>query len=179
VRIYPCSYAAVPMSVTVQYFKYPDRLHWRHDAVGLGADEFGVWLGIPATATVQRGHEPARVIGRDAVQLITPAQWWSLIYNGTGNRYEIYVDIATPAEWESDDRVTMFDLDLDVVRYQDGTVEVLDEDEFLDHQVRFSYPERLIAAARASMAEVVVAVEANREPFASVAAAWLERLADR
>ncbi len=167
------------MSVTVQYFKYPDQLHWRHDTTRLGADEFGTWLGIPAAATVQRGYEPARTIGRDAVQLITPDRWWSLIYNGAGNEYEVYVDIATPPVWESQDRVTMLDLDLDVVRYMDGTVKILDEDEFLDHQVRFSYPERLIAAARASMAEVVAAVEANREPFASVAAAWLQRLADR
>ena len=166
-------------SVTIQYFKYPDQLHWRHDSTRLGADEFGVWLGIPATATVQRGHEPAQTIGRDAVQLITPDRWWSLIYNGTGDEYEVYVDIATPPVWESEDRVTMLDLDLDVVRYQDGRIEILDEDEFLDHQVRFSYPERLIDAARASTAEVVLAVEGNREPFASVAAGWLERLRKR
>jgi protein associated with RNAse G/E len=162
--------------VTIQYFKYPDQLHWRHDTTRLGADEFGVWLGIPAAATVQRGHEPAMAIGRDAVQLITPDRWWSLIYNGDADDFEVYVDIATPPVWEADDRVTMFDLDLDVVRHQDGTVQVLDEDEFLDHQVRFAYPERLIAAARASTAEVVLALKGNREPFATVAASWLARL---
>jgi protein associated with RNAse G/E len=167
------------MSVTVQYFKYPDRLHWRHDALRLGSDEFGVWLGIPSTATVQRGYEPALTIGRDAVQLITPHLWWSLIYNGTGDTYEVYVDIATPAVWETDDRVTMFDLDLDVVRHQDGTVEVLDKDEFLDHQVRYSYPQDLIEATRTATDEVVRAVDANIEPFASVAARWLARLKDR
>jgi hypothetical protein len=37
----------------------------------------------------------------------------------------------------------------------------------------------LIDAARASTAEVVLAVEGNREPFASVAAGWLERLGRR
>lgn len=167
------------MSVTVQYFKYPDRLHWRHDTTRLGSDEFGVWLGIPATTTVQRGHEPAMVIGRDAVQLITPDLWWSLLYNGTGDRYEVYVDIATPAVWESESRVTMFDLDLDVVRSQDGIVQVLDEDEFLEHQVRYSYPPELIESTRAATDEVVRALQENREPYASVAATWLGRLDSR
>lgn len=166
------------MPVTVQYFKYPDRLHWRHDATRLGEDAYGVWVGIPTEAIVQRGHEPPKVMNRDAVQLITPGLWWSLIYNGQGDEYEVYVDIATPAVWESERRVTMFDLDLDVVRLQDGTVEILDEDEFLDHQVRFSYPSSLIQATRTATNRVVEMVTANVEPFASVAASWLERLGD-
>jgi len=166
------------MCFTIQYFKYPDRLHWRHDAVRLGEDEFGVWAGIPSAATVQRGHEPVRTIGRDAVQLITPGLWWSLIYNGTGDEYEVYVDIATPALWESKDRVTMFDLDLDVVRYQDGSVGVLDEDEFLDNQIRYAYPRHLIDHTRRATDEVIDLVTRNVEPFASVAAEWLRRLAD-
>ena len=164
------------MSVTVQYFKYPDLLHWRHDAHRLGEDEFGVWLAIVAAATIQRGHEPARPSGRDSVQLITRGQWWSLLFNGPGDVYELYVDIATPAFWESPDRVTMVDLDLDVVRYQDGTVAILDEDEFAKHQVAHAYPQKLIDQTRAATAAVVLAVEENEEPFASVAAAWLARL---
>ncbi len=164
------------MPVTVQYFKYPDILHWRHDTHRLGEDDFGVWLGIPAAATVQRGYEPARAIGRDAVQLITPDRWWSLIYNGSGHEYEIYVDIATPPVWESSDRVTMIDLDLDVVRRGDGTVAILDEDEFAEHQVTLAYPPKLIDQTRAATAGIVMAIEANEEPFASVAASWLAKL---
>ena len=33
---------------TVQFFKSPDRLHWRHDMVRLGEDEHGVWVGPAA-----------------------------------------------------------------------------------------------------------------------------------
>ncbi len=170
-------YPATSMSdVTVQYFKYPDRLHWRHDAFHMGEDEFGVWLAIPAATTLQRGHEPAFANRWDAVQLITPDDWWSLIYNGTAHKYEVYVDIATPAVWETDDRVTMFDMDLDVVRRQNGTVEILDEDEFLDHQVRYEYPKDLIDATRRATDEVVDLVTRNVEPFKSVATRWLDRL---
>ena len=31
---------------TVQFYKYPDRLHWRHDMVRLGEDRHGVWVGL-------------------------------------------------------------------------------------------------------------------------------------
>jgi hypothetical protein len=35
---------------TVQFFKYPDRLHWRHDMVRLGEDAHGVWVGLGVEA---------------------------------------------------------------------------------------------------------------------------------
>ena len=44
--------------------------------------------------------------------------------------------------------VTAVNLDLDVVRYFDGRVEVLDEDEFAEHQVQLGYPAELITQAR-------------------------------
>ncbi len=164
------------MPVTVQYFKYPDLLHWRLDTFQLGEDEFGAWLAIPTGATMQRGHEAERTMNRDAVLLIAPDRWWSLIYNGPNDDIEVYVDIVTPAVWERPDRVTMFDLDLDVVRRQDGTVEILDEDEFDDHRVSRSYPQRLVDGARTATAAIYLALERREEPFEAVAAGWLERL---
>lgn len=167
------------MPVTVQYFKYPDLLHWRHDTTRLGEDEFGVWLAIPTGTTVQRGHEPERLMDRDAVQLVAADRWWSLIYNGPEHEFEVYVDITTPAVWERADRVTMFDLDLDVVRHQDGTVEILDEDEFDEHRHARSYPPQLVDGARAATAAIFVALERHEEPFGTVAATWLGRLTER
>ena len=38
----------------------------------------------------------------------------------------------------------MIDLDLDVVRFRDGRVEVLDEDEFGQHQATLGYPPHMI-----------------------------------
>jgi protein associated with RNAse G/E len=162
--------------VTVQFFKYPQRLHWRHEMRRMGQDEHGVWLGAPAGSTVQRGTEPAKKIDRPFVQLIPPAAFWSLIYNGEDNKYPVYVDVATPATWVDDDRVEMIDVDLDVVRLQDGSVHVLDEDEFLDHRDRFDYPDWLIDRARTTAAELVMKIEARIEPFGLAPAAWLNQL---
>ena len=74
----------------------------------------------------------------------------------------------------------MIDLDLDVVRKQDGSVEVLDEEEFLDHQVRFGYPDWLDDRARITplpaAAELVLQIEAHVEPFGQVPEHWLQKL---
>jgi predicted RNA-binding protein associated with RNAse of E/G family len=48
----------------------------------------------------------------------------------------LYIDITTVPRWVSGDQVEMVDLDLDVIRRFDGPAEILDEDEFAEHQVR-------------------------------------------
>lgn len=111
-----------------------------------------------------------------AVQLIPPAAYWSLIFNGANHKYPLYVDISTPANWVNDHRVEMIDLDLDVVRRRDGSVKVLDEEEFLDHQVRFDYPDWLVDRARTTAAELVLQVETHVEPFGRVPEYWLQQL---
>ena len=162
--------------ITVQFFKYPDRLHWRHETNRLGEDEHGVWLGASTGAIVQRGAEAPMELKGPTVQLIPPAAYWSLIINGADHKYPIYIDIGTPAIWVNDHRVEMIDLDLDVVRRKDGSVEVLDEEEFLDHQVRFGYPDWLVDRARTTAAELVLQVEAHVEPFGQMPEHWLQKL---
>jgi protein associated with RNAse G/E len=164
--------------VVVQYFKYSGDLHWRHDMVLLGADHHGTWLGGPAGTIIQRGHEAPRQWPSPFVQLISPGRWWTLFFNGEhSDDYRIYVDVITPAAWMAADRVEMVDLDLDVVRRHDGTVELLDEDEFLVHAERFTYPDWLIDRARTAAAELMLKVEGGEEPFGSDGERWL-RLVD-
>ena len=169
------------MDVTVQYFKYRSNgehaLHWRHDMIRLGEDEHGVWLGGAPYATLQRGHEPERSYPHAFVQMISVDQWWTLIHNDASQpTVQHYVDIITRPVWESPNLVTMIDLDLDVIQRPDGSVYVDDEDEFKDHLVAHAYPPQIIDKARMTTAEVVLAIEAGKEPFASVATAWLSNL---
>ena len=158
----------------VQYLKYPGTLHWRHDMVYLGGDEHGTWLGGPAGTVVQRGTEPARRWPYPFVQLIAPGRWWSLQFNGDHHPdYRMYVDVVIPARWVDDGRVEMVDLDLDVVLRADGSVDVLDEDEFVEHSQHFGYPPDLIDRARTTGAQLVVQVGSGREPFGVAAEQWM------
>lgn len=157
---------------TVQFYKYPDRLHWRHDMVRLGEDEFGVWVALRSGGTVQRGHEPAKQHPHDLLSVITDGAWFIPIFSPADPRFSLYVDICTPPVWTSDDRVEAFDLDLDVAVGPDGTISVLDEDEFDEHRIRYSYPEEMVVGAQAATEFVLGAIDAGHGPFNGVADEW-------
>ena len=163
--------------VTVQYLKYPDTIHWRHEMIRLGTDEHGTWLGGPAGTIVQRGLEPAQAWPDPFVQLIPSRASWSLIYNGDAARDRVYVDITSPACWMGEHRVEMLDLDLDVVLTQDGVVEVRDREEFELHIKELRYPSQLVARARSTVDEVKEALASGREPFAAAPRPWFQQVA--
>ncbi len=145
-------------------------------------DEHGVWLGAPAGTTGRRGSEAPKTFLGAFIGLIPRDEWWTAVWNAEG-KYLLYVDIATPPRWEGDTMVAV-DLDLDVLQLRaTRAVEVVDEDEFLDHQERYGYPRYLIDGARAATAKVVRRLESGDEPFGTVGperlAAWVESLSRR
>jgi len=168
------AWRAMSGRVHVDFRKWPDRKHWQFAMERLGGDEHGTWLWAPPGWVARRGDDPPKVSRALNVKLITPDAWWTAIWNDRSPEVELYVDIATPAEW-SGDIVTMIDLDLDIVRRRDGSVEVLDEDEFADHQLRYGYPDHIVDRARTTTAQVFLDVEAGRGPFGDAAHRWLDR----
>lgn len=163
--------------VTLQFYKYPRSLHWRHDMVLLGEDHHGTWLGAPAGTVIQRAEESPMSWKHPFVQLIQPGQAWIPIWNVEPEKTEIYVDITTVPTRPAPDRYEVIDVDLDVVQLVDGTIMVLDEDEFDEHRVALDYPDWLVDQARATTAAVAVAIEMGTPPFDGAHRAWFERLA--
>jgi hypothetical protein len=165
-------------TVRVLTRKWPDLPHWEFDAVRLGVDGHGHWVGVPSGTWLSR---PDRGFHAwcDHVVLIPHDAWWvATMYGDDADRpVDVYVDISTPGTW-SDDRsaVRAVDLDLDVIREPDGRVWVDDEDEFAEHQVSLGYPEDVIAAARTSCADVLAAVTARADAFSGVHLDWIARL---
>jgi protein associated with RNAse G/E len=164
-------------TIRVRFSKWNGSPHWEFDMERIGEDEHGVWLWTPAGTELRRGAEKTIHVERGFVKVITPNRWWTAVWNvgpGNGGRsIEIYVDVITPAVWEGD-IVRMVDLDLDVIRRRDGTVEIDDEDEFEEHRVTFGYPDHIVDKARTETARLAIAVERRDEPFGSVGERWLE-----
>lgn len=164
-------------TVHVRFSKWDGRGHWAFDMERLGVDDHGIWLWAPAGTELRRGSETPIQANHGFVKVIADGQWWTGIWNdGTptdGRSIRTYVDVITPAVWNGD-TVRMVDLDLDVVRRSDGSVEVDDEDEFEEHKVAFGYPEHVVDRARTEAAQLVLAVEQGREPFGAVGDRWLE-----
>jgi uncharacterized protein len=159
-------------AIHVDERKWPDRLHWQYDAVRLGDDEHGVWLHVPENTVARRGHEPPRQLETGFVGLAPSEDWWIVEFYWDHPWHEIYVNIGTPPEWDNG-RLRQIDLDLDVVRKADGSVEVLDEGEFAEHQVEYRYPSHLVASARTATERAVLMLQGRHEPFDAAARRWI------
>ena len=162
--------------------KWPDRPHWEHDAVRLGEDAHGVWLGACPGTLMSRPGASFRTTQAQVFLVPTASAFIATFYAGEGPRdaapCEVYVDITTIPQW-ADDTVTAYDLDLDVVRGWTGRVWVDDEDEFADHRVRYAYPPELVRLAAGSCESVRDAVEQRRPPYDGVVPAhWFDALAE-
>src|SRR5262249_23490938 len=157
--------------------KYDGSPHRSYPAVRLGADGHGDWLGVPGGEFVAAAVATFKYTD-PYVLLIPPHAWWTAMFNSPPRQTETYCDIATPAIWGAD-HVVLTALDLDVRRRRDGgEVELLDEDEFAAHRVRYRYPERVIDEAFAAAKWLVTALDPvdGEEPFRSDFRPWLAKV---
>lgn len=163
--------------VNIVYRKYDGSLHWHLTMRYLGEDEHGVWLGTRPGNTMRKGDGPEVPIPHANICVFPRGAWWTGWFNGVPQRVDIYCDITTPPEWPSPTEVTMVDLDLDVCRRRDdGSVHLLDEDEFEAHQRLYGYPDDVVAEATRAAEFLRKAISEGAEPFSKVYPAWFDRL---
>ena len=164
--------------------KWGERPHWEFAMTYLGADEHGDWAGLPAGTEFSRPGA-SFVSTNDQVTLVPVGGWWVATFHAPGGTawtdlggatLDLYVDITTPAERDGG-VVRCVDLDLDVIRGDNGMVMVDDVDEFAEHQLSFGYPAEVVRAAEESCTAVYAAVSDRTPPFDGAASrVWLARL---
>jgi hypothetical protein len=169
--------------VRIEFSKWGGRPHYCLSMGRLGEDEFGVWLWAPAGNVITKGDD-SFLTQQPTLGLVPRSGMWNAAWWLGHPELELYLDINTPPEWAGEDsggsggsagaeRVSMVDLDLDVIRWLDGCVAIVDEDEFAAHRVEYGYPPDVVDAALNAAAELQAAVEARREPFGDVMERWL------
>ncbi len=117
---------------------------------------------MPRGTTVERPNASS-AHPCDAVGFAPTGKHWQATWL-FDHHTDLYVDIAAPAVIEGD-RIVATDLDIDVVRRSDGSVEVLDRDEFDEHRARFGYPADLVERVLATVDEVAHRVALHHAPF--------------
>jgi hypothetical protein len=156
--------------------KWGDQPHWEMDAVYLGRDDFGEWIGFPVGTHMARPGAEVTTSNRQ-VGLVPAAgtavgQAWLATFHGPGGSVWTYVDMTTVPSW--DGRVVRcVDLDLDVVESLDRTVYVDDQDEFDEHRTEWGYPREVVDLAMATRDMVFTAVRDKYPPFDGSSASWL------
>jgi len=155
--------------------KWGGHPHYRGLVHHLGVDEHGDWLWGPAGRTIYRGDVGLFTAAQDALTVIIPGAWWAPVWFIGHPEIDLYVNINTPAIREAH-RFVSTDLDLDVIRFTDGRVEVVDRDEFELHQVQYDYPEEILDRAETATAEALDLVRRRVAPFDGHAAGmWMDR----
>ncbi len=133
------------------------------------------WLGCPTGTFYSRpGME---FVATFAGVVLVPAGDAAHLaaFNDRHAQAAIYVDMTTQPVWDGA-VLRAVDLDLDVVKRQDGEVYLDDEDEFAEHRLSFGYPPEVVAMAERSAATVLSAVRAGAAPYDGTADAWLAHL---
>jgi len=89
------------------------------------------------------------------IELYFKAKWYTVwhICEQKSCRNTIYVHISMPAVLTGD-LLEWVDLDLDYRMHLDGSIELLDEEDFEHHSRSLSYPAQVIASARAACTEI-------------------------
>lgn len=95
--------------------------------------------------------------------------WWDRWYNvyqAPKGAYTLlyYIHIATPPRWDRG-KLTYVDLDLDVIMGADGTVQLVDEDEFALGIEQYGYPDHVIKKAEAAAHEVQLLLAQSPRPW--------------
>lgn len=168
--------------VRVVTTKWGERPHWEFDGLFLGVDEHGDWIGFPAgTSHARPGMSFTSEI--DSVSLAPAGGAWHVAtFWAPGLWCHTYVDISTPATWDTSGQVPVLravDLDLDVIRGEHGRVWVDDEDELAEHRVTLGYPDELVRGAERSAEAVLAVVTARTPPYdGATTQPWFDRLTE-
>ncbi|MFS0735263.1 DUF402 domain-containing protein [Microbacterium sp. 1P10UB] len=165
-------------ALAFRWRKWDGGVHWVHECVYLGRDQWGEWFGQPAG---WRSTRPGRDFATDhaSVTLLPLSGDYAYTHNAPPHPTSVYIDIAWDVRWDEGSDPTGIDMDLDVVSRVDRGIYIDDRDEWDEHRVGYGYPAEIVEHLDALATELERQVTAGLTPFdPTTASAWLARLAE-
>ncbi|MEM8487353.1 MAG: DUF402 domain-containing protein [Bacteroidota bacterium] len=100
------------------------------------------------------------------IELYLPGKWFNVmhIFEHISHQCAMYINLAMPPEIETD-RLSWVDMDLDYRVDLDGSIELVDEEEFQAHAELWRYPDDLQQQIRAEAKKLPALIEAGNFPF--------------
>jgi len=99
-----------------------------------------------------------------AVSFFIPKMWFNVValIEDAGVRY--YCNVASPP-YQSGNVITYIDYDLDVIRMPDGSMHVVDQEEYDQHKVNYHYSDMVDRKVRDGLDLLVERVSQGTAPF--------------
>lgn len=155
-----------PRTITVHAKKYDGRVRKKWSG-GLVRNTDGVIVLIAKFEKAVE-HNDLGVIeaGTVSFEHFWLDRWYNVFrfHRPGGDLLAYYTNIAMPAVIEND-ALCYVDLDIDVILWPDGGVEVLDRDDFEENSVKFGYAEGDKQAVEAALDEVLSLIDRREFPF--------------
>lgn len=94
-------------------------------------------------------------------------RWYNIFrfHEPNGTLKAHYANITMPPTF-ADSVIDYVDLDIDVVVWPDGRIEVLDRDDFENNKLSYNYSEDIIRGAEDALAKLLAIIERREFPFA-------------
>ncbi len=151
--------------ILIRALKYGDRKHYEWQTTLLEqTDDYIIVKGEPGRVLHHFTKDKQFTMDNWSVEFFPFDKWFTVsvdIRNGEVEGY--YCNVAQPAQFDCQ-VVSFVDLDLDLI--QDGGVwSVVDQDDFLENQVKFCYPESLIKEIEARLEELRMLITRKEFPF--------------
>ena len=147
----------VGQTVTLEFRKWDDRVHYHWDAQVLEVFEDRVLVGSKAgTVFHHLSRGKTITLDHDARLAFWQGRWFSGgpdLEPHNERVLEYYFNIGTPPEFLAD-RIVVIDLELDLKARPDLTLEEFDWDEFFEAKAKFGYPDWLECRVRLAALEV-------------------------
>lgn len=160
--------------IEVRVFKWPRRATTIARVRYLGEDEFGQWIGATGEDSWRHADRSTEhKFKAPLVKLIPSNTYWTACFHPAEPLVD--VDIVLPATWTGN-VLEEVDLELDILRMNDGRVTVRDQDLFEKVRATYNMPNHVAEQAQATCRELQTLVEQPIEPFATVGQQWLAHL---
>lgn len=150
--------------IPIQSYKHDGSIHrvWKQNFVLENNEDYLIVASkktkvIEVSGRVWYSREPA-------VSFFSKKHWFNVIAMFKSEGIAYYCNIASPTLVE-DGVARYIDYDLDVKCFPDGTIKILDKNEFVRNSNKMNYPDNLIGVINSQMLKVIEAVETCKYPF--------------
>ncbi|MGE6556571.1 DUF402 domain-containing protein [Exiguobacterium artemiae] len=165
-----------PSKIQVQAVKYDGSLHYDWEATWLQeTDQYVLVYGQPGRKLKHHTRKQIFICDTPSLEYYDLQEGYTvnLDLEPDGERY--YCNICLPAE-RTASGLRFVDLDLDLIRSTAGEWTVVDEDEFLAHQLTYHYPVDVVQGAERMLHRLQDKIKRQAFPFDGFLESWLVRL---
>lgn len=152
--------------VTVNARKYDGKIRRSWLASLVSAD--GSRVTLLAHFSESHSHNDLGMIHAGTVSLehFWVDRWYNVFQfrEPDGSPKAIYANIAMPATFAGS-TLDYVDLDIDVIQWPDGRVDVLDREDFEENSVKYGYADEVKSSAEIALTELLGIIERGEFPF--------------